>query len=168
MFLWFAGTALAAVWYVFRDPAFDHRLVMVGAVLPDLVDLPLGGARVAHTLVASVVFMFAVMATTRGRRVARRSLLALPIGTFLHLVFDGIWSNATVFWWPFFGLSFDGAPLPAADRAVLLVPMELVGAALLWWFWRRFGLDDATRRRTFLLTGRVDRALLAGPEPGTC
>ena len=32
------GTVVAAVWFVFRDPAFDYRLLLVGSVLPAVVD----------------------------------------------------------------------------------------------------------------------------------
>ena len=34
VFFWFIGTAIVAVWYVFRDPRFDYRLLVVGSVLP--------------------------------------------------------------------------------------------------------------------------------------
>jgi hypothetical protein len=66
--LWFVGCALVLVWVVFHDPAIDHRVLALGAVLPDLVDAPLGGARVAHTLGASALLLAAVMLATRGRR----------------------------------------------------------------------------------------------------
>ena len=36
MLLWFAGGAALIVWVVFKDPSIDYRLVMLGAVLPDL------------------------------------------------------------------------------------------------------------------------------------
>ena len=45
MFLWFIGTAVVSVWYIFRDPRFDYRFLAVGAVLPDVIDLPNGHAR---------------------------------------------------------------------------------------------------------------------------
>ena len=48
--LWFAGGAFIVVWAVFRDPAIDYRLVMAGAVLPDLGDGVLGSAGPMHTL----------------------------------------------------------------------------------------------------------------------
>ena len=38
--LWFIGTAIVSVWYVFSDPFFDYRLLLVGALLPDLIDVP--------------------------------------------------------------------------------------------------------------------------------
>ena len=38
MLLWFLGTALLSVFFVFTDPRFDYRLLLVGSVLPDLID----------------------------------------------------------------------------------------------------------------------------------
>jgi inner membrane protein len=121
--LWFAGGALVAVWQVFKDPAIDYRLVMAGAVAPDVVDAAFGGARLLHTLAFSVVLLCGVMLATRGRRGTRRRLLALPIGTFLHLVLDAMWARTEVFWWPAFGLDLPGDGLPSSDRpaAVLVV-----------------------------------------------
>ena len=157
--LWPAGTAMALVWSVFRDPALDHRLVVLAAVAPDLVDGLLGGARLLHTLTASAALLLLVMVLTRGRRQARRRWLAVPIGTFCHLVFDGAWAYTTTFWWPLLGGRLD-AGLPALDRPpLLLVAQEVVGAAVLVWFWHRFGLRDADRRRRFLHTGRLPRDL---------
>lgn len=159
MVLWFAGTAVLAVWLVFRDPAFDYRLVIVGAVAPDLVDGVTGGAWLAHTLAAPVVVLTVVMLATRGRRVLRRRLLALPIGMFLHLVFDAAWADTSVFWWPFSGLALPDAPLPSLDRGWWSLLLEVAGAAMLVWAWRRFGLSDPQRRRVFWRTGRLDPAL---------
>src|SRR5690606_16128457 len=85
MLLWFLGSALGAVWLVFRDRRFDVRLLAVGAVLPEL-DVVFGGARVMHSLVFSLVLLAVVMAATFGRRPARKLWLGLPIGTMLHLV----------------------------------------------------------------------------------
>ena len=42
----FVGTSIATVWFVFRDPRFDYRLLIVGSVLP-LADGVTGGAAVA-------------------------------------------------------------------------------------------------------------------------
>jgi membrane-bound metal-dependent hydrolase YbcI (DUF457 family) len=151
LILWFAGGACLMVWFVFREPRIDYRLVIAGALLPDLVDGVWGGARLLHTLVFSVVLMFAVMAATRGRsarvRRRRRQWLAVPIGTFLHLVLDGMWVRTHVFWWPFFGWSFEGARLPTLDRPVWVVALqEAAGLAALVWYvgQRRAALADAS------------------------
>lgn len=161
MVLWFAGLALVIVWQVFRDTAIDYRLIVAGVLVPDLIDAALGGARILHTLAASVFMLSAVMVATRGRRAARRRLLAVPIGTFLHLVLDAMWTSTTVFWWPFFGLSFEGAQLPSLSRPpAVVMAQELVGLLALIWWWRRFRLHDPSRRQIFVRTGRLGRDLL--------
>ena len=158
MLLWFVGGAPAIVWNVFRDPAIDYRLVVAGALLPDVVDAPLGGARYLHSLLFSVVLLLGVMVGTRHRRRLRRRLLAVPVGTFLHLVLDAIWTRRQVFWWPLFGVSFHDQRLPSIDHGWLVVAVEeLAGAVLLVWWWRRFHLTEPERRRAFVRTGRLPR-----------
>lgn len=166
MLLWFAGMAFLLVWTVFKDTAIDYRLVMAGALLPDIVDVWFGGARMLHSLVFSVVFLVTVMLGTRGKRLRRRRLLALPIGTFCHLVLDGMWTRTATFWWPFFSGAFEGSGLPSFDRPVMLtVMLELVGLAALVRCWARFELGVPERRREFLRTGRLGRDLAPGPLP---
>ena len=160
MILWPVGVALGLVWLVFRDPAFDYRMVVVGALLPDLVDAPFGGARWAHTLLGAVVVLTAVMLATRGRRHVRRSLLAVPIGMFAHLVADGMWARTETFWWPAFGWDLQGR-LPALDHGLtVLLVEEVAGAALLAWSWRRFRLNDPVVRTQFFRTGHLPRDLV--------
>ncbi|HET7486809.1 MAG TPA: hypothetical protein VFJ85_02705 [Acidimicrobiales bacterium] len=160
MLLWFAGLSLVIVWSVFGDPAIDYRLVVAGAVLPDVVDAVFGGPRYLHTLAVAVAVLVVVMLATRGRRGLRRRLLALPIGLFLHLVLDAMWARTRVFWWPAFGARFTGHGLPSLSRpAALLLFQELVGAACLAWWVSRFRLAEPERRRLFLRTGRVGRDL---------
>lgn len=154
MLFWFVGTVLAAVWLVFRDPRFDVRLLVVGAVLPELDGL-FGGARVMHSLAFSLALLLVVMLATVGRRPARKLLLGLPIGTMLHLVFDGAWANSRVFGWPLGGWSFGGARLPLVERGWWNIPLELVGVAILAWFWRTAGLAGRVRRAELARSGRL-------------
>jgi len=161
MFLWFAGGAFLAVWLVFRDPAIDHRLVIAGALLPDLVDAASGGPWVAHTVVASVVLLCGTMLATVGRRRLRRQLLALPIGTFLHLVLDGAWTDTETFWWPALGTQLGGGRLPSLERGAFNVVLEVAGLIILVWAYRRFRLGEPDRRDHFLRTGRLGRDLVA-------
>jgi hypothetical protein len=164
--LWFAGMAFVFVWSVFKDTAIDYRLVMAGALLPDAVDVWFGGARALHSLVFSVGLLVVVMLATRGRRLLRRRLLAVPIGTFCHLVLDGAWARTSTFWWPFLGDGFEGSGLPSLDRPVwLLVGLEVAGAAALAWAWSRFRLGEPERRASFIRTGRLGRDLAPGPLP---
>ncbi len=157
MILWPAGVAVAVVWAVFRDPAFDYRVLVAAALLPDLVDAPFGGIGVAHTFAFSAVLLTVVMVATRGRRRARRRWLAAPIGILVHLLADGVWTKAGVFWWPLSGASLTG-PIPALDHNPLILFLEeLAGAALLLWFWRRFRLSDPAVRRQFFQSGYLPR-----------
>ncbi|HWI05341.1 MAG TPA: hypothetical protein VNT52_16170 [Acidimicrobiales bacterium] len=159
MVFWPAGVALGLVWLVFRDPAFDYRMLVVGALLPDLIDAPLGGARLAHTLLAAVTVLMAVMLATRGRRHLRRSLLAVPIGMFAHLVADAMWARTEHFWYPAFGGPLTGR-LPALDHGLAILSLkELAGFVVVAWCWQRFGLSDPKVRRHFLRSGHLPRGI---------
>lgn len=153
--LWFVATAILAVRYVFRDPRFDYRLLVVGVLVPDVVDVWFGGARVMHTLVFSVGLMTLIMLATRRGSMRRRRVLPLAIGTFLHLVFDGAFANTDVFWWPFTGASFGDARLPVAERGAFNIALEIIGAVGLVWIFRRHGLADRSARKRFLATGEL-------------
>jgi broad specificity phosphatase PhoE len=128
MILWFAGVSFVFVWWVFKSPALDYRLVILGSVLP-VGEVVFGGPRLLHTLIGPVALLAVVMLATQKRRLVRRRWIGLPIGLLVHLGLDGIWANAQVFWWPFLGTSFGGEGLPELGRplAVVLL-MELVGA----------------------------------------
>lgn len=155
MVLWFVATAVLAVKFVFNDPRFDYRLLVVGVLLPDAVDAVFGGARVLHSLSFSVALMTIIMLVTRRGSSARRRLLPLAIGTFLHLVFDGAFANTDVFWWPFTGASFGNARLPIAERGALNVVLEMLGAMGIVWIVRRHGLQNGVARRRFIVTGEL-------------
>jgi len=159
--LWFVGLSVAGVFLVFRDAAMDYRLVALGAVLPDLVDpLVHRGRGVLHGLTGAVLLLLLVMAGTTGRRVLRRRLLAIPIGVFAHLVVDGAWADTHTFWWPFAGWALEGG-LPSLGRdPLVLVLQEVIGAVVIAWCFRRFGLRHPVLRRRFVRSGRVERRLV--------
>jgi len=155
MFLWFIGTSIISVLFVFRDDRFDYRVLALGALLPDLIDVVTGGAWVFHSVLGSVIALGLVMTFARRGTAARRMSLAIPIGMFMHLVFDGAFNNTKVFWWPFAGFNFGGAAIPSFDRIVLDVLLEIAGAAMLMWVWRTNNLSDPSARQKFVRTGRL-------------
>ncbi len=160
MLLWFCILAPVLVAEIFRSPMIDYRMVALGALLP-LLEVVTGGARVLHTLLGSVVVLTAVMLLTQNRRLVRRRWLGLPIGLFFHSVLDASWDSASLFWWPAFGFSFDGAPVPEFSRPLWIsLGLELVALAVGWWAYRRYGLDDPDHRRRLLTTGQLDRGAL--------
>lgn len=159
MLLWFVGVGFLAVVLVFKSPALDYRVVIGGLLLP-LVDVVPGVPPVLHTLAGAVLLLAATMLATRGRRLARRRWLGLPIGVFVHLVLDGTWTNTELFWWPAFGLDLPDVDLPTFGSGAAGLVLEALGAAAIWWSWRQFRLDDPARRQMFLREGRLDRDLV--------
>ncbi|MEI7592161.1 MAG: hypothetical protein WCK41_02945 [Actinomycetes bacterium] len=148
------------MWNVFRSPALDYRLVMVGSVIP-LVDVVFGGPAFLHTLLFAVVLLGAIMVTTSHRRLLRRRLISLPIGVLTGLVLDGAWATKSVFWWPGFGVGFPGGGLPELQRGMgWLLLLDIIGIASLAWCWVAFGWSDKKRRELFWRTGHLDRELL--------
>jgi hypothetical protein len=121
MLFWFIGTSVASVWSVFRDPKFAYRWVIVGALIP------------VFSVVTVVGFLVAVMLVTIGKKAVRKNFLALTIGLFMHLVFDGAFLSTKMFWWPLAGLSLDGYAIPLIERGFLNIPFEIVGIALILW-----------------------------------
>ena len=159
---------------VFRDPAFDYRLVIVGAVAPGRDRRRLRRVRLWPTRCSAASCCSASSwSATIGRRSLRRHLIALPIGTFLHLVFDGAFTRTQSFWWPLAGGSWPRSDCPWSSGAAWNLLLELVGLGILVWAWQRFGLRDPARRRRFLRTGParpdargLNRSPVAGPGAG--
>lgn len=94
--------------------ALDYRILLLGSVLPDLIDKPVGvylfhdtfesGRIFAHTL----LFLLALTAIGiwRYRRSAASGVLTLALGVFMHLLLDGVWRSPRTLFWPAFGLDF--------------------------------------------------------------
>ncbi len=171
MLFWHLGADLWLFRWIFRDPKVDVRYLLLGAVLPDLIDLPLGTFLLAgvfstselwfHSLtIASLYMAMVLLLTRRGRR--RRAFMALGVGWLLHLLIDGMWTNPEILFWPFFGPDLPAGSSPywalAWDRA-LSDPWrwvkEVLGLAYLAWLWFAVGLNIAERRRQVVGTGRL-------------
>ncbi len=90
--------------------AIDYRLVIVGSMLPDLIDKPLGvyivrdelsnGRIFAHSLLFVVLLLLAAFAW-RGSAGSALSLLAL--GSLAHLAMDRLWTDLGTLLWPLLG-----------------------------------------------------------------
>lgn len=172
MFVWFVATALVAMWFTFRDPVIDHRVVALGALLPGGVDLVVSlfyranadpgtpaaiTAGLAHALVTPVAILLLVMVATLGRRHARRRWLMLPIGMFWHLVFDGAWATPDLFGWPFGNAGLYELAFPLAERSLVAnLAFEVVGVLGLLWLWHIWGLSNPATRARFWRSGRFE------------
>lgn len=104
----------------------DYRIVMAGAMLPDIIDKPIGafffretyssGHIYGHTLLFLVLTAIAGLYLYKTRRLTWA--LALSIGTFTHLIFDRIWWASRTLFWPLLGISFE-----REDVSILIPPI---------------------------------------------
>lgn len=162
MLIWFAVMSVVLTWAVFQSPALDYRLVALGAVLP-VIEVPFGAGPL-HSLLAPTAVLTIVMLATRGRRLARRRWLGIPIGMYLHLVLDLSWTRSETFWWPALGVEFGEGRAFELDSGIWSLVMEVVAVLVGVWAYGRFGLDDAGRRSRFLRTGQLDRSVMGEPR----
>ncbi len=153
MILWHLGLTPIVVWSVFRDPRMDFRFLLVGSLLPDVVDLVALDPAWGHSLVVNAGALVVALVAGRGRKAVRRALVALIIGSLLHLFLDAVWTDRDVFWWPLFGADVPSGRL--WPRGWNLVGEELVGLVAVAWFVGRFSLGEPSRRSLFLRTGTL-------------
>ena len=94
----------------------DLRVLIVGSMLPDIIDKPLGqvffietfmsGRIFAHTLLLLIVI--SLLGVYLYRRRGMIWLVVLSFGSALHLLEDSMWNGfARTLFWPFMGLTFD-------------------------------------------------------------
>jgi membrane-bound metal-dependent hydrolase YbcI (DUF457 family) len=130
----------------------DVRLLLVGSLLPDIIDKPLGiyllGDVFANGRIFSHTLLFLLALTAVGWAVWRRwrktGVLALAFGVLAHLIFDAMWTLPGTLLWPLAGVSFPRDVHPGSYAAEELhglvthasayVPEILGGAVLLYLF----------------------------------
>ena len=171
MIFWHVGATTAFIRYAFRDPAMDLRYLAFGALLPDLIDLPIGvvgwttfgSVRLAaHSILFGSVVMVLVLVFTR-RGPVRKQWMLLAVGVLLHLLLDAMWQQPETLWWPFLGWEFSDTGFTTFGvyaRDVLSDPVmwagEVAGLAYIAFLWRASGLSDPEARSRLLRRGVVD------------
>ncbi|HYR80896.1 MAG TPA: metal-dependent hydrolase [Thermoplasmata archaeon] len=155
------GIGLGLAWLLSWKSAtrIEYRLVLFGAILPDLIDKPLAyvtglDSRIwAHTF----LFLFAILAlslvpTLRGFRL-------VGFGVATHLLLDQIWNQPAIVWYPAYGWSFPMAPFDAGRwfDTLLHDPYvqagEIVGLAVLITFAWVHGIGSWKTLREFVVHG---------------
>ena len=167
MILWHLGLATAIVYVTLGRRRVDYRFILIGAVLPDVIDGILGlflfdgpATRwIAHSLLANVAVTVAIILFLRGE--TRQSVFGIGVGWLLHLVGDGMWDAPRTFFWPLAGTDFAPTPREPYTWDLFVHPLdhavtwggEVVGLAILAWFWVAFSLGKDDRLRLFLRDG---------------
>ena len=149
----------------------DIRVLLIGSILPDIIDKPIGRFLFTDTFdngrIFSHTLLFLVIVTAGGWLLFRIShkpwLLVLAYGIFTHLVLDGMWLYPHTLFWPLYGFSFEKYPpdlwSQVADilRELLTNPRllisEITGAVvIIWLVWR---LVRRQKLLSFLKSGRI-------------
>jgi inner membrane protein len=165
--LWHLGAAAALTYVTLGRRRIDYRFVLLGAILPDALDGTLGlfvdlnrsGRGPAHSLLAVIFVAVVIIVGFAGER--RLSVFGLAVGWLTHLVADGMWAAPETFLWPAFGMDFALVPAEPYSVDLFTRPLdhlgpwggELVGIAVLAWFWVAFRLGKEDRLKLFLRDG---------------
>jgi inner membrane protein len=98
-------------WFESLGKFLDIRLLIMGSLLPDIIDKPLAyignfgsGRALSHTLLFFLLLLAAALYLYISRR--RTWLLALAAGVFAHLILDSMWQNPYTLYWPVYGWIF--------------------------------------------------------------
>ena len=158
-----------ASWIISLGNHVDIRLLLIGSLLPDIIDKPVGqyffretfsnGRIFSHTLL--FLILIALAGVFAYRRYRKNWLLILSFGTFTHLIFDQMWRMPQTLLWPLFGFTFPKYSLtnwvPNIFQLLLTDPAtyvpELVGGAILILF--VWVLLSNRRLFAFIRRGRV-------------
>lgn len=162
------GIAVAIVYVTIGRRRVDYRFILLGAVLPDLIDAVscpfydcAGGRGAAHSLLANVAVTVLIILAFRGE--TRLAIFGIGVGWLLHLVADGMWDAPKTFFWPVAGTAFEASPAEPYTWDLFLDPLshlatwggEAVGILILAWFWVAFSLGDRDRRARFFRDGHL-------------
>ena len=157
-------------WFTHLSSYVDIRLLLIGSLIPDIIDKPVGQyffrETFSHGRIFSHTLLFLILITATGFYLykSRRKvwLLTLAAGTIMHLILDEMWQAPRTLFWPFLGTAFDRIDLTDWASNILqalfsnpevYVP-EAIGMVVLLWF----GLSVVGRKRVgiFIKYGRAD------------
>ena len=128
----------------------DIRILLVGSLLPDIIDKPTGLLLFKETISTGRIFshtlIFLILITLWGlffyRHYGKTWFLFLSFGTFMHLILDQMWRIPKTLFWPILGVKFER--IDSTDyieriwRGLFSDPTtyipDLIGLFILVWF----------------------------------
>jgi len=162
---------LCFIIFTFLKEKIDYRFLLVGAILPDLIDKPIGdyifydafqnGRIFAHTILFVLLLTAVAVYVERKYRFAGMGVLAL--GAIAHLAEDQIWNSPRTVLWPLLGWEFPKYELSDYSGYIwyqlthnpsAYVP-EIIGLIIIAGFVWRFELYRPERVMAFVRTGRL-------------
>ena len=165
------GIGLGLAWLLAGKASgrIDYRLVLFGAILPDLIDKPLGVALGLDTRIWGHTFLFLFGVLALSFVPSLRVLRLVGFGVATHLLLDEMWVEPAVALYPLQGSAFPPTefhPEVWID-ALLHNPVvqvgEITGTIILLAFAWRHGLFSWKALRAFLAQGALSRASESQP-----
>jgi len=157
-------------WLTSLGKRIDIRILLVGSLLPDIIDKPVGQLWLRETLNNGRIFchtlLFLIIITLIGvylyRTRHRNWLMVLSGGVFTHLIFDEMWLTLKTLFWPLYGLAFErledltywlsGVWYRLVTEPAVYIP-EIIGVVILVWF--TVALVKRRKLYSFLTSGQV-------------
>lgn len=157
--------------FYFLKQKVDFRFVLIGAILPDLIDKPIGdyllygvfqnGRIFAHTLLFIALLTLLGMYLDKKYKFIGIELLAL--GAMMHLAEDQMWLTPQTLFWPLFGWEFPKLNLEDYAgyiwNALLHDPQayvpEVIGIVILAGFFLYFRMYRLENLGAFMTQGRL-------------
>ncbi len=147
----------------------DIRLLLIGSLLPDIIDKPLGHLIFSHALSNGRIYahtlLFSLVISGIGAYLYSRSrktwLVTLSFGSLVHLILDQMWLNPHTLFWPVFGFAFEKTDIsdwiPAMLHALVVNPVEYIseGLGFVIVAWLAYVIIRRKRLWTFLRNGRI-------------
>ena len=147
----------------------DYRLVIVASLLPDLVDKPL-----SHLLVGSYTYesrafghslaflgCFCLIMLIHYLWTRKSTLFPVCLGILLHDVFDEMWLQPGVLYWPLYGWTFPRSAENVWQSMIQIWDYRIhaldlydnLGVLILLWFFMRLALNG--RLTGFIKQGKM-------------
>lgn len=147
----------------------DIRVLLIGSLLPDIIDKPLGHLFFAQSLSNGRIYahtiLFLILISALGGYLYRRSrrtwMLALSFGTATHLILDQMWQNPHTLLWPLLGFAFEKTDLsdwiPQMLRALVTSPADYIpeSIGLVLTGWLAYVVIRRRRTRAFMRHGSI-------------
>jgi membrane-bound metal-dependent hydrolase YbcI (DUF457 family) len=156
----------------------DYRFVILGSMLPDIIDKPLGiyiftqaldsGRVFCHTLLFVILLALISLILYSKRR--QTWLAFLTLGSAAHIILDEMWETPGILFWPLYGFDF-GHRVCSGSYVVQIIKSnydnlytyetELIGIVILALFAVYYKLYEPARMKAFLLRGELGTPILS-------
>lgn len=153
-----------------KQQQVDYRFLLVGAVLPDIIDKPLGYLLSAgrkfgdKSFGHSLIFLLLMLGVVLFQHYKKRNTTAtktLLLGSTTHAPLDTMWHFPKILFWPFGDRLFLTPPYEAwvgtiylgAYKITVLLAFEIIGGSILLYFLHLLILHNGISK--FIITGKI-------------